>query len=275
MQNIKDFISFALSHAKTGAQPWHYLYGSVRVQTTQDTLNRYYINHYHSQMTRARYDKITANWLPTDFATDCEGLLDAYLTYECGQPTDINADMNYRNWCTDKGRIDEIDRPWIVGEAVFRQNANGRMGHVGWICGFDGDEPLIVEARNIAYGVVVSRLSDRLAIKDFTHRGLMTVIFDYTEDKTMIDFSIISPMPTGEPYLAMQHALNLAGYTDDDGRMLEEDGKWGKRSKQAFDKLIAAHAAEPEPAVEPFASFTSDDGQCRALLFRMANLPEV
>ena len=40
----------------------------------------------------------------------------------------------------------------------------------------------------------------------------------------------------------MQKALNLAGYTDAGGSVLEEDGKWGKKSKQAFDAMIADYA---------------------------------
>lgn len=63
MTNLKviDFIKWALTHAKsvpTGAamplpidaccaDPWHYLFGSVRVQTTPATLARYrqaYVN---------------------------------------------------------------------------------------------------------------------------------------------------------------------------------------------------------------------------------------
>ena len=61
MENVQNFICWALTHAKsvpTGAamplpadaccaEPWHYLFGSVRVQTTPATLARYrqaYIN---------------------------------------------------------------------------------------------------------------------------------------------------------------------------------------------------------------------------------------
>lgn len=44
------------------------------------------------------------------------------------------------------------------------------MTHVGWICGFDSDgTPLVVEARGLRYGVVVTRLDTR----PWTHRGIM------------------------------------------------------------------------------------------------------
>ena len=264
MYNPKEFVRWGLTHVnpytvphdanlalpwnECGVEPWQYLFGSVRVQTNQDTLDRYYNNHYHSSMTRAKYDQITASWDRKGYATDCQGTLDAWLTYEKGERTDINANMNYVNWCTEKGKISEIDRPYVIGEALFRANSSGVMKHIGWICGFAADgEPLVLEAKSIYYGVLITRLSSGT----WTHRGLMTVKFDYSEEIEMIDFNIISPMPSGEPYLAMQKALNLAGYTDDDDKKLEEDGKWGKRSKQAFVKMMEYCAPATEPAPIP------------------------
>ena len=37
----------------------------------------------------------------------------------------------------------------------------------------------------------------------------------------------------------MQEALNALGYTDAEGKVLDVDGKWGKRSRQAWDKSVA------------------------------------
>ncbi len=266
MYSIIPFIRWALTHAKAqtipsgaalplpidqcGTEPWQYLFGSVRVKTTQDTLDRYYAQHYCQQMTRAEYDRITKDWDRNGYATDCEGLCDAYLTYECGERTDINANMNYGYWCTDKGEINAIDRPYVIGEALFMQSSsNGKKTHIGWVCGFDKDgNALVVEARGIAYGVVVTRLDGR----PWTHRGLMTKKFSYDEEPKMKTiFEYTSPMKTGEPFLYMQMALNKAGYTDNDGRELEEDGKWGRRSQQAFDSLIAAHSPVNESPVTP------------------------
>lgn len=268
MYKIKEFIKWALTHVnpytvphdamlarpwdECGTEWWQYLFGSVRVQTTQATLDYYYNHHYHEQMTRAQYDWCTRNWDRSGYATDCEGLLDAWLTYEAGEKMDINANMNYVSWCTEKGKISEINRDWVIGEALFRANSSGVMKHIGWICGFAADgEPLVVEAKSIAYGVLITKLSNG----NWTHRGLMTAKFDYIEEeKDMIDFNIISPMPSGEAYLAMQKALNLSGYTDDDGRELEEDGKWGRRSRQAFIKMVNFNAPATEPAPEPVPS---------------------
>ena len=277
MYKVKDFIKWAVDKAGK----WHYLFGSVRVMTTQATLDQYFKNYYSKQgYTRARFDELTRSWDRHGYATDCQGLCDAYLTFECSEPTDINADMNYRLWCTDKGAIAEIERPYVVGEAVFHSNGD-RMTHVGWVCGFDRDgAPLAVEARGIAFGVVVTRLDGR----SWTHRGLMTKVFDYTGDKDMIKFEVTSPMQTGEPFKAMQTALNLAGYTDVDGKMLEVDGKWGRRSQQAFDALIQDYAAEvvPEPdepvesvEIEPIVQYTKGDhGEYTVLWFRTDDLPK-
>ncbi len=257
MYNVNGFIKWALLHVKPdtvpakavlpvpvkdcGAEPWRYLFGTVRARTTRDKLEERWKNYYRSHgWTRAQYDAATKGWKSTDYATDCQGLLDAYLTYERGEKTDINAHMNYTNWCMKKGKIADIERPYTIGEAVFMQSATtGKMNHVGWICGFDVDgEPLVIEARGLAYGVVVTRFESR----PWTHRGLMTRKFNYeSEENSMTKFELTSPMRTGKAYKAMQKALNAAGYTDANGKKLSEDGKWGAKSQAAFNELLKAH----------------------------------
>ena len=246
----ENFIKWALTHvkrstipsdaklplpiAKCGTEPWNYLFGSVRVMTTQATIDYYFNNHYKNKMTRIEYNAITDAWSRTGYATDCQGLLDAWMTHEMNNKTDINAQMNYANWCTNKGSIASINRPYVIGEAVFMYSARSKkMTHIGWICGFRANgEPLVVEARGIAYGVVVTELSKR----NWTHRGLMTAKFDYTKHQegpkpmSTIKFEKTNPMKIGAPYLAMQKALNAAGYTDATGKALVEDGKWGTKS---------------------------------------------
>ncbi|MBQ9377111.1 MAG: hypothetical protein IJU05_04850 [Schwartzia sp.] len=142
-------------------------------------------------------------------------------------------------------------------------------------------DPLIVEARGIAYGVVVTRLSGR----DFTHRGLMTEIFDYNaaeepQEETPMEPIILkrtSPMMTGEGISLMQQALNALGYTDDAGRQLDEDGKCGNCTMQAVTAFAAAHApAEPEPAaveIKPITTITTDDGLFKWALLHKDDLP--
>lgn len=262
MTNVLDFIRWALTHVNpntvpsgavlangtatnVGAEPWHYLYGSVRTHTTAARIAERWKNYYSSHgWSREAYDNATAKMQPDDYATDCQGLLDAYLTYVQGKKTDVNADYNYRKWCTGKGKTSEIERPYELGEAVFMANSGGKMKHIGWICGLDSDgEPLVVEARGLSYGVVVTRLEERA----WTHRGLMTKKFDYKEDEPMATkFEVIKPMLKGDGVIEMQKALNVNGYTDDNGNKLVEDGKWGSKSQAAFRKLLEAHTQESE-----------------------------
>ena len=261
MTNVLNFIRWALTHVNpnsvpsgavlangtatnVGTEPWYYLYGTVKSKTTAARIEERWRNHYSKTWTREAYDRATACMSPGDFATDCQGLLDAYLTYELGEKTDVNADYNYRKWCTGKGKTSEIERPYMLGEAVFMANSRGKMSHVGWICGLDSDgELLVVEARGLSYGVVVTRLEDR----PWTHRGLMTKKFDYKEKEPMATkFEVIKPMLKGDGVKAMQNALNVNGYTDDNGNKLVEDGKWGSKSQAAFRKLLEAHTQESE-----------------------------
>ena len=261
MTNILDFIRWALTHvdpntvpsgavlakgtaANIGTEPWHYLYGTVKSKTTAERIEERWRNHYSKTWTREAYDRATACMSPGDFATDCQGLLDAYLTYELGEKTDVNADYNYRKWCSEKGKTSEIERPYEIGEAVFMANSRGKMSHVGWVCGLDLDgELLVVEARGLSYGVVVTRLEARA----WTHRGLMTKKFDYKEKEPMATkFEVIKPMLKGDGVKEMQKALNANGYTDDNDNKLVEDGKWGSKSQAAFRKLLEAHTQESE-----------------------------
>lgn len=268
--NINDFIKWALMHvnpktvpekaalpipvAECGAEPWHYLFGTTGTKTTQGLLEERFVNHYQKAMTRSKYNDLTNGWKSTDFATDCQGLADAYCT-QVGEKTDINANMNYQYWCEDKGTVDELSsRPYIIGEAVFKQNkSTGKMTHVGFVCGFDEDgEVLIIEARGIEYGVTVTRFEDR----PWTHRGLMTKMFDYESEANVMEtiYEVTSPMKKGNAYLAMQEALNLGGYTDENEESLKEDGKWGNHSDVAFRKMMLAHL--PEPNIEDAETHT-------------------
>lgn len=271
MHKVHDFVVWALTHAASVpadaqlpipagnccTEPWHYLFGSVKVQTTDSTIARYRNEYIKRGWKPETYDYYTKNWKSTEYATDCQGLLDAYLTYACGELTDINANMNYKNWCVDKGRIVDVTRPYVVGEALFMQSkTTGKMTHVGWICGFTADdEPLAVEARGLAHGVVITKVSER----PWTHRGLMKKKFNYEEreESTMkIKFEVVSPMHTGTAYKMMQAALNAAGYTDGDGKALTEDGKWGAKSQAAYNNMIADYSTPAPAETNPI---TTDD----------------
>ncbi len=302
LYNVIDFVRWALTHVKRenilksawlplpwqecGTDPWEYLYGSVRVQTNQPTLDRYFEQHYSASMSREKFDAYTKSWSRTGYATDCQGLLDAYLTHECGEKTDWYADYNYKYICKDKGAIEKIERPFRVGEAVFViRESTGRMMHVGWVCGFMPDgEPLVVEARSIAYGVVVTKLYSR----PWTHRGLMTTKFDYSdapdsipqpEQAEPVRLEYTRPMMEGEEIRRLQLALNALHYTDDEGKPLEEDGKCGMRTMQAVTAFARAHTEIPEPvtitALPPALGWLDlEQLGITVCAFRSADLPD-
>lgn len=253
MDKASDFIAWAVARAKpesvpAGAvipfpvgivQPWEYLYGTTGIKCTQAVLDNRYEEYYSQHnWTLSAYAKATDGWVQRGvYVCDCEGLLDAYLHL------DTNADNCYNNWCTDKGRMSEIDRPWVIGEAVFKESrrSNGiwYKSHVGWVCGFMPDgEPVVVEERGIKYGCVVTKLTER----PWTYRGLVTHKLDYKEEPMDIRFEVTNPMHEGDAYYAMQEALRLAGYTDYEDKSLAPNGKWGKRSQAAFGKMIADYA---------------------------------
>ena len=242
--------NFPVSGDKIGTEPWHYLYGTVKVHTNKYWLDSRFDNYYSSHgWTREEYDKVTGDWSPEDWATDCQGLLDAWMTHEMNDKTDINAQMNYANWCTDKGKISEIDRPYVIGEALFIYSSSARkMTHVGWVCGFtDSGDVLAVEARGIRYGVVVTKMSNR----KWTHRGLMTKKFDYVDPKVEpYVFRLQRPHLKGEECELMQDTLNRLGYRTTGGDKLKVDGNWGPLSQSVLETFIELNKpAEPNPDV--------------------------
>lgn len=186
MKNVLEFVKFALSHAHKSGVPsgadmpfpvgddgvWEYLWGTSGQLCTQALLdarfNSYYSKHGY---TRAQYEKVTKGWAGKVHVSDCQGLLDAFIK------SDTNANGNYVRYCTDKGPLDKISRPYVLGEAVFMGSATKKT-HVGWVCGFDKNgNPLVVENRGLKYGVVITKLFGR----GWDYRGLMTKKFTYDD----------------------------------------------------------------------------------------------
>lgn len=191
MENVLNFIKFALSHAAKNTLPkganvpfnvgedgaWKYLWG-CRGQLVTDELLRYkYDKVYYKEMSRAEYDKATKGWVDEKtHACDCQGLLDAYLHI------DKSANQNYNEFCTEKGLIAAINRPFVIGEAVFN-GSDAKKTHVGWVCGFLKNDVLVVESRGFKFGVVITQMSKR----PWKYRGLMTKKFTYTDDYPLPD----------------------------------------------------------------------------------------
>ena len=246
MQKASDFIKFALSHAKResipedaklpldadecGLEPWEYLYGTTGTLVTQALLDERYKNFYSKRgWTRESFDIATENWAALKRrCTDCQGLLDSFLG------TDVTANYCYSAWCTERGAIGDIARPYEIGEALFYCNGEGRMTHVGFVCGMLNGEPLAVEARGIRFGVVVSRFSQR----PWTHRGLVTVKLSYDDEyrDEPVVLKVEKPMIQGQMILHLQKALNSLGYYC--GR---PDGKCGKLTMSGVAAFAEAH----------------------------------
>lgn len=201
MQNVLSFIEFALSHADPKTVPknaeiqfgvgtggvWKYLWGAHGQICTQKLLD-YEYDHYYKKngWNRQEYESITKGWVDDGVrVTDCQGLLDAFLG------NNINANSNYNGYCTEKGLIAEIKRPFVIGEAVFNGTATKKT-HVGWVCGFLKGDPLVVEARGLKYGVVITRMSNRV----WKYRGLMTKKFSYEN---------VEPQPEPSHYIFLRN----------------------------------------------------------------------
>ena len=226
MKNVLDFVKFAVSHAHPDSVPkgakiefpigdagvWEYLYGTRGQVCTQHLLDSRYDSYYKKQhWDRSEYDKVTDGWVDKGVhVTDCEGLLDAYLG------NDVKANTNYTSYCTSKGKIKDISRPYVVGEAVFMGTATNKT-HVGWICGFDkNNSPLVVESIGIEYGVVITKYNGR----GWDYRGLMTKKFSYEDaqeqDKQIvfIFYRDLKKGMKGEDVVQLKKLLINKGYRD-------------------------------------------------------------
>ena len=267
MKNIIEFMSWGLERVKRASVPagaalavplervgsvdeWEYLFGTTAIKCTAALLKERYNNYYKKQnWTETAYNNATKDFIGKTVC-DCNGVLDAY------RGEDKNAAYTYANYCTEKGLIMAINRPYVIGEAVFRySDKSKKMVHIGWICGFMPDNtPLVMEERGLLYGFVITKLTER----NFTHRGLMTAIFDYSgssEPAAPTVLSVTSPIMQGANIAAVQNALNLLGYTDDNGNALTVDGKCGKCTVQAVRKFAKAHT----PAAEHIIALSVDE----------------
>ena len=240
MKKALDVIKFALTLPKDaklpldiedcGIEPWEYLYGTTGNIVTEALLNERYNSFYKlNGWTREAFDMVTDGWAAyRRKAVDCQGLLDVFLG------TDVTANFCYTAWCTEKGGVDEVERPYQIGEALFYKNREGRMTHVGFVCGFLKGEPLAVEAQGIRFGVTVTRFSQR----PWTHRGLVTDKLDY--DDTYRDEPIVlkieKPLIQGE-IKNLQKGLNALGYYCG-----KADGKCGKLTMRGVREFAEAHA---------------------------------
>lgn len=225
MKNILSYVEFALSHALPSSAPkgaelpypvgidgvWQYLFGTRGQLCTDHLLNERYNSHYSKEMSRREFDEATKGWVEKGVhVCDCQGLLDAYLG------NDVKANTCYTSYCTEKGKIESISRPYVLGEAVFMGKTVEKT-HVGWVCGFDKNgNPLVVESRGFKYGVVITKLYGR----GWDYRGLMTKKFSYEGSPVQPDPSVfifyrnLKKGMKGEDVVQLKRLLIAKGYKD-------------------------------------------------------------
>lgn len=250
MINILKFIEFALSHADPKAVPknavlaapvgidgvWEYLWGTHGQICTEKLLADRYKSYYKkNSWDEKEYASVTKGWVENKVhVSDCQGLLDAFTG------KDVNADYNYRHYCTEKGLIAAINRPWVIGEAVFN-GTDSKKTHVGWVCGFVGSDPLVVEERGLKYGCTITRMSKRA----WKYRGLMTAVFDYAdpepvpEPKEYVFTRILKRGMDGDDVIKLKSLLIRNVYRD--GISVDNDaskhfGSATKRNVKAFQR---------------------------------------
>ncbi len=257
MRNILDFMAWGISHASSARIPagstlcvplemaasagvWQYLYGTTGVKCTQALLDKKYSQYYMDWgWSRKEYDNVTAGWISRGVTVcDCQGLEDKY------SGADTNAKGNYANYCTDKGRIADISRPYVFGEAIFVGGSPSSIDHVGWIAGFAPDgEALVLHERGLAHGCVIERMSS--AGKKWSYRGLMTKRYSYeaitlpttpAPIQTQTVLRITKPLMRGGFVKALQDALNEGGY--DCGKA---DGICGEKTRAGILAFIEQH----------------------------------
>jgi hypothetical protein len=131
-------------------------------------------------------------------------------------------------------------------------NSAAGITHVGFLFKKYGPGPLdwlVLGCRGKDYGLVITVLQNR----SWEWWGLMDKRFEYdlTADNTIEEKEVIkvpkivakSNVGSNEG-LALQQMLNIYGYTSTDGKPLDEDGKPGDKTMEAFDAFRKAHGME-------------------------------
>ena len=244
MKTPKQFFQYLMSYVKDyypdgdyygccaiSTNPGEYLFGTTGEIVTQEILDERFENHYKNKMTREQYDKYTSGWVRRKCRVfDCQGFLDFFVG------KNVTADYCYNNWCTEKGKITDEMKAYLatrnaLGCAVFEDNGT-KKNHIGFIVGNLNGDPLIVEARGIAYGVCMTRLSER----NFTYYGRPNKVIEFPE-------STIKPVRISvdntnncnaniDRIRALQIMLTAYGYP------AIPDGKIGVKTRSAFSDFL-------------------------------------
>jgi hypothetical protein len=166
-------------------------------------------------------------------AYDCSGLIVAFLLNVGILKADRTAAALY-SMCDIK-----MDNPANLLPGDFVCHYNSKKGYITHIGTYIGNGK-VIEAKGRDYGVVETDLNNGY---DWNRFGRLSALEPYLKDEPVepMSLAVCKPVLSGDAYAAMQEALNSLGYTDTDGNALTVDGKWGKRSRQAYDKCVAAN----------------------------------
>ena len=269
MKNVMEFMRWAASHASPARIPsgstlcvplsevgidgiWEYLYGTTGAKCTQSLLDKKYKQYYKGWgWSKSEYAAATAGWVAKGVTVcDCQGVED----YFAGK--DTNAKGNYANLCENKGKIKDISRAYVIGEALFCGSRPSSINHVGWVAGWAPDgEVLVLHERGLSHGCVIERMSQ--SGKSWTYRGLMTKRYTYPginkpqdeekeEPSVPTVLKITSPLTRGEGIKSLQEALNALGYPCG-----KEDGIYGEDTEGAMLDFCKAHVETGEDVALP------------------------
>lgn len=250
MKTVKQFFNYLMSFTKDyyadgeyygccaiSTNPGEYLFGTTGEVVTEAILEDRWKNHYSKKMTREQYDNYTSGWVRRKCRVfDCQGLLDYFVS------NNVTADYCFKNWCPEKGAITDETRAYLAtrnaaGCAVFVDDGNGKKTHVGFIVGNLNGEPLVIEARGIAYGVTMTKLSER----PFTHWGRPKKVIEFPESTIIpvrVSVQNTNTCPANTDRIkALQTMLSAYGYA------CVPDGKIGSKTRAAFKQFIEDNTA--------------------------------
>lgn len=167
---------------------------------------------------------------------DCSGLIVSFLL-QSGIVTGDRTAQGLMDMCETK-----LDSPEQPGDLVARwSSSQNKVTHIGVYMG----QGRVIEAKGRDVGVVETTLSSG----GWNRAARLSALTPFIGEGTELSLGIASPLRSGGAYAAMQRALNALGYTDDKGNALVTDGKWGKKSREAWEKASAANGVLSDYAI--------------------------
>lgn len=172
-------------------------------------------------------------------AYDCSGLIVAFLLGVGILKGDRTAAALY-SMCDIK--MDNASN-LMAGDFVCHYSAQkGYITHIGVYVG-DGK---VIEAKGRDDGVVETDIGSY----SWNRFGRLSALEPCLKDEPVepMSLAVCKPMLSGDAYAKLQEAMNYLGYKDDEGKPLTVDGVFGKRSREAFERMVVLNTEQPEAA---------------------------